>query len=504
MRGVNKVIFNTGFLYFQLILGMILGIISTRILLKNLGDINYGIYILVAGVIGALGVLNSNMSNTSMRFLAYSLGSNNLNNSLKTFNTTICIHFLVGLLALLIMELGGYFVFKSILNIPPESVFEAKIVFHLMVISTFVMVISVPYDALINAHEDIFFLSVTDIIGYVLKLIAAIAISMNDKFILTRYGIYVFTIELILRIVKREYCRNKYIECRISVKKYFDKELMVSILKFTGWNLFGSLGALVVTQLRSVMLNSYFGVKINTADGIANNGSNQINLVASNVTKALNPRMVKSEGGGHRSKMIFITIIGTKYSTFLLALVALPVIFEVPYLLKIWLVKVPPFTTEFIQLLLFNFILEKFTFQITEAIRAVGDIMKFQIIETLLRVSNLPLSYYVLQMGYPPYYVFLCGIIVSLFVFFNRLYFGKKIIQLNIWDYIKKALLPVIIPLFIAMPILIIANLNYPQSFYRVMLSSFGFVTIFLFIFWRIGMDKEEKQTFSNALNYIN
>ncbi len=86
MQGVNKIIFNTGVLYIELIIGMITGLFTTRLVLNALGVTNYGIYMLVAGVAGMLGILNSNMSNTSMRFMAHSLGTGDKITTLKTLS----------------------------------------------------------------------------------------------------------------------------------------------------------------------------------------------------------------------------------------------------------------------------------------------------------------------------------------------------------------------------------------------------------------------------------
>jgi O-antigen/teichoic acid export membrane protein len=475
---------------------MIIGLFSTRIVLKNLGENNYGIYILVAGVIGILGILNSNMSNTSMRFMAHSLGSDDLHKSLKTFNTTLFIHLILGFFAFFVMEVGGWLMFEYILNIPSEKVFEAKVVYHLMVVTTFVMVISVPYDAVINAHENIFFLSVVDVIGYFLKLCAAIIIYYFQNNSLIIYGLLIFIVEILLRIIKQFYSKNKYLECQVDFRKYLDKDLLKSILSFTGWNLFGSLGAMVVTQLRSLLLNSFFGVKVNASDGIANNACNQVNLIASNITKALNPQLVKSEGGGERSRMILITEIGTKYSTFLFALFALPIIFEVPFLLNIWLKSVPEYTSIFIQILLINMLIEKFTFQITEAIRAVGKIRNFQVTETFLRIINFPLAYYCFKQGFPPYSVYLIGIAISCFVFFNRLYYGKIILGFKVYDYIKNAITPILLPILFSSIILFISYNYFEEGLFRLVVFTFLFIILLIVSFWKFGMNLEEKVRF--------
>src|SRR5690606_27935573 len=129
-----------------------------------------GIYILVAGIVGLLNILNSNMANTSMRYLAHTLGSDDKIKMLKTFNTTLFLHLIIGAGVVFIMQIGGWLMFEYLLNIPAEKIADAKIVFQFMVLTTFITVISVPYDAVMNAHENMLAISLVDLLGYVLKL----------------------------------------------------------------------------------------------------------------------------------------------------------------------------------------------------------------------------------------------------------------------------------------------------------------------------------------------
>ena len=110
MTATKKVIFNTGVLYCQLIIGMITGLITTRIILNALGETNYGIYMVVAGIAGMLGILNSNMSNTSMRYMAHSLGTGDKDTLHKTFNTTLFLHIAIGIVVILMLVS----IFKSV------------------------------------------------------------------------------------------------------------------------------------------------------------------------------------------------------------------------------------------------------------------------------------------------------------------------------------------------------------------------------------------------------
>lgn len=501
MQPANRVILNTGILYAQLIIGLAIGFITTRIVLDALGETNYGIYMLVAGVVGLLGILNSNMANTSMRYMAHSLGSGSKETIRKTFNTTLYLHFIIGAIVIVLMEVGGYIMFEYLLNIPPDKFFEAKAVFHFMVITTFVTVISVPYDAVINAHENMLVLALVEIFGHVLKLGVAIYLTISESNLLILYGFFMLLIQVVLRVIKQWYSKVKYDECKIRFKEYVDKDLVKKILSFTGWNLFGSIGAMAVTQIRGVLLNMFFGVSLNAAEGISKTATDQVNMVSANMTRALNPQLLKSEGSGNRERMLRITEVGTKFSAFLFALFAIPVLFEANFLLNIWLKDVPEFAVIFSQILLANMMLEKFTFQITEAIRAVGNIKRFQVTETFFRVLNVPIAYLTFKAGANPISIYVIGFTISVVIFFNRLYFGRKIAGIRIKRFLQNGVSSVFFPLIFASSILLLGSAILEEGILRFLLLSVCYMIILTVIFWFFGLHAEERKKIRSIIN---
>lgn len=447
MKPAERVIFNTAVLYLRLLIVMAIGLFTTRIVLDALGETNYGIYTLVAGVVGMLAVLQSAMSNTSMRYMSHSLGTGDTDLISRTFNTTLFLHFIIGLGLVIFIEIGGYFMFKYFLNIPADRMFDAKIVFHFMALTTFIAIIAVPYDAVINSHENLLALSIVDIIGSILKLAIAIYLTFTDLNLLIIYGLGMFLVQFIMRVIKQRYSVKHYNECRLNFKKAIDKKLIREIMAFTGWNLFGSIASMAVTQVRSLLLNMFFGVKVNASEGIAKTASNQVNTVSVSLTRAINPQLVKSEGSGDRQKMLRITNMSTKFSVFLFAIIAMPVIIEMPFLLNVWLKEVPEFAVVFARLTLIGLLLSKFTFEITNAIRAVGKIKQFQIVETVIILFSLPVSYMLFKRGYSPKTIYIVAIFFSIISTFFRLYFGKKIAGMNISKFLKEAVLPTFLPI---------------------------------------------------------
>lgn len=492
MKAAERVIFNTIVLYGRLLIVLIIGLFTTRIVLDALGESNYGIYTLVAGVVGMLAVLQSAMASTSMRYMSHSLGSGNSELISRTFNTTLFLHFIIGIAVLIFIEAGGYIMFKYFLDIPQVKIFDAKVIFHLMALTTFVAIIAVPYDAVINSHENLLVLSIVDILGSVLKLCLAIYLMFSNLNLLIIYGFGMFLVQVLMRVIKQRFSVKRYKECKIDLRKFYDKELSREIMSFTGWNLFGSIASMSVTQVRSVLLNMFFGVQVNAAEGISNTASNQVNNVSVNLTRAINPQLVKSEGSGDRQKMLRITYLSTKFSVILFALVAIPVIIEMPFLLDLWLKDVPEFAVVFAQLNLIGLFLSKFTFEITNAIRAVGKIRKFQIVETIILVCNLPVSYGLFKAGYSPESVYVVAILFSFMASIYRLYIGKRITDMSIVYFIKQGVLPTLIPLLAATGLGILLRFTMSENIIRLILILILCPSAMIFSMWYFGLNDYE------------
>jgi len=493
MKVAERVIYNTSILYLRLIVVMIIGLFTTRLVLDALGEINYGIYTLVAGIVGMLAILQSAMATTSMRYMSHSLGVGNKKVIAKTFNTTLFLHIIIGFIVLLFIEVGGYFMFEYFLQIPEEKLFDAKIVFHLMALTTFVTILAVPYDAVINSHENLLLLSIVDILGSLLKLALAIYLSLTNVNLLIIYGTGLFVIQLILRLLKRQYSIKRYKECEINFKQHIDKTKIKEILAFTWWNLFGSIAAMSVTQVRSVLLNMFFGVKVNAAEGISKTASSQINTVSVNLTRAINPQLVKSEGAGNRERMLQITSISTRFSILLFSIIAIPVIMETKYLLDLWLKQVPEYAVIFTQLTLITLLISKFTFEITNAIRAVGRIKEFQLVETFLLTLNIPIAYFLFKWEYSPEYIYYVAITVSLLTSIYRLYIGEKVAGLKIKQFLKSTIISSIVPIIMAFSASLLLKEAINPSLFRLFLITLTNVSILLLYFYFFSISLYEK-----------
>lgn len=112
--------------------------------------------------------------------------------------------------------------FYRILNIESDRILSAKIIYISFIFSTLITIINVPYDAVMNAHENMLYYSVVGILDSLLRLGVAFACvySSGDKLIV--YGVLMALIPLLTLSIMKVYCHRKYSECVIQPRKYWD------------------------------------------------------------------------------------------------------------------------------------------------------------------------------------------------------------------------------------------------------------------------------------------
>ena len=59
MNNSNKIIVNTAVTYIALLLRLVIGLFSVRLVLQALGEEDYGVYVIVGGIVALLDILNS-------------------------------------------------------------------------------------------------------------------------------------------------------------------------------------------------------------------------------------------------------------------------------------------------------------------------------------------------------------------------------------------------------------------------------------------------------------
>ena len=97
--------------------------------------------------------------------------------------------------------------------------------------------------------------------------------------------------------------------------------------------------------------------------------------------------------------MMSLVFRGSRFSLYLLFLIAFPILFNTHYLLDLWQVNVPAHTVQFVQLALIFTMIEAISYPLVTAMMATGNIKRYQIVVGGLQCLNLPFAFLALWAG---------------------------------------------------------------------------------------------------------
>jgi O-antigen/teichoic acid export membrane protein len=498
----NNIIKNTGWLYTKMVISIFVSLYTTRIILNSLGTADFGIFNIVGGAIALLGFLNAAMATATQRFMSYAEGIGNTERKKQIFNTSVILHFIISVIVAFALIVGGFFFFNGILNIPLARIQAAKTVYFSLIISTSFTVLSVPYDAVINAHENMRYYAFIGILESILKLFIAFCclFALFDKLIV--YGLLMATLPIITFILMKRYCYLHYEECDFSIRKFYDKEVMKELSRFAGWNLFSSMSSMITQYGLGIVLNHFYGILLNAAQGIANQVSSQLSAFSSTILKAFNPVIMKTEGAGDRKNMLYISIECCKFSYLILGILTIPILLEIPTILDLWLIHTPSWAILFVRFQLIRSLIEQFTLTLNSSILAEGNISKYSRYKSIINMLPLLLTYVAFLYGLPAYWMYIVWIFVwSIIGSCLTLYFAHKNCMLPYKLFYKNVVFPSILVTILTLLSFVPISILMVPSIYRTIVTTIVTCLIFCLSSYALALNKIERNIINSIIH---
>lgn len=437
IRNTSRIAKNTLMLYGRMLFSLIISLYTSRLILQALGVEDYGIYNVVGGFVSMFSLFSSSLSEAVRRFLTFELGHNDVERLKAVFSTSLLIHFLLALIIALVAETFGVWFLNNKMVVPPNRLYAASLVFHTSVISFVLNLLMVPFNATIIAHERMQAFAYIGILEVSLKLCAVLFVNHLktecDGLIL--YAALILCANIFLQLIYFIYCRKNFIEC--SAKPNINGTVFNEIASFAGWNFIGCTAGLMKDQGVNILLNASFGPIVNAARGIANQVNGLAYSFANNFMTALNPQITKSYASGDRDYMLSIVQRGTRFSCYIILIIAIPVILETRFILSFWLGDYPEHTVNFIRLVLALTLVDMLSNTLITLVNATGKIKWYQITVGGILLLNFPATYLFLKLGCPPECVYIVAITISLCCFFIRLSFLKYLVDFPVFDYVR-------------------------------------------------------------------
>ena len=393
----------------------------SRVLLDKLGEVDYGLYYVVYGVVGLVSFLNGTLSTCTSRFITFALGTGDPLRLKRTFSTTLVSHLLLAGIIVLLGETIGLWYAHNVMVIPPERREAALIVYQISIVSTVVSIIHVPFSAAVIAHERMSAYAAIGIFEASAKLAVVFLLSRSSYDKLVFFAVLTLLVSVVVLFSYVLFTKKHFTE--VSFSTDFDRSSFRDMMKFSAWNIIANLSNTIMGQGVIMLFNLFFAPVVVAAQAIANQIYNALSQFGWNVRNAVNPQIIKLYAEGDREESSRLTYVSAEGILFLTMLLCVPCIIVMPALLNIWLVEVPDFTVSFSRLLALQLILDNYNASFYAPMLAANKVAKNSMAALIICVVQFVLLFILFKAGFGPVWARYVGIIgVFVFGFFIKPY----------------------------------------------------------------------------------
>lgn len=498
-NAANRAALNTIVIYGQRFFAAALSLITTPLILKALGIEDYGLYTLTLGFVGMLAVLNWSLSNATQRYTAFAIGEKNFEKLKKVYSTALVIHFFYGLLLFTVIACIGYFFIEQLLNIPLQKIAMAKVVLYIVGFVSFLTIMSIPFLGMLRSQENFIAIALVGITESVLKLCIAVFLLYvtHDKLIV--YALLLMLISLISFGIYFIIIKTKYKMVSVTFK-YYDKGYSKEMTSFLSWSLLGSLALTSRNEGVQVLMNLFFGLARNAAYGIAMQVNAAMAILSQGILGSLSPQIVKSAGSGDYPKMIFLMRTMSKFATFSVSVIAIPIFFQIPVVLKLWLGNYPEDTIIFIRMIIIFGQIMLLSAGIQTVFDSIGKVKLYNIWVSFILLLNLPIGYLFFSMGFPSYSIIVVGMILELISLNVRLVLLKKYVDFSVKEFYFDTIFRVFLPSLVVAGVIYAFTLLVFGDF--IVLFGSGLITLLLYpiLIYNFSLEPKQKEILSGML----
>lgn len=434
-RSNRRIARNTLALYFRSGIALLVGLYLSRVVLLTLGAEDFGAYEVVGGIVGLFAVLSGALSASSYRFLTFEVGQRSEESLRGTFSSILSAHLLFAVLVVVLAEIGGLWYIRNFFVVASYRLEAVFWVFQFSVLSCFLGIVQVPYMSLLIAHENMSAYASIGILGILIKLVVVLLLFHLPGDKLVAYGLAIAIASVLLTISTCAYCMKIYNDSRSYPS--WDWKRLKPIFSYTSFNFIGSMASVFQGQGSNILLNYFFGLSVNAARGIGTQLQSGIFIFISSISMASKPQIIKLYAEGDFREMMRLIYESTVYSFFLMYAVTLPLIFIVPTVLGLWLMRIPEYAVLFARVTLVLALVQCFKglkYTICEAAGKMRLIQLFSGTCELLpiAVSFIAYKYY----DVPAVFVLYAIIGVKLLTEWPNFYIFKRYVSFSIKEYV--------------------------------------------------------------------
>ena len=502
MTETKRIIINTISQHLRTAMNIAMSLYSTRLAMDALGKSCYGVYMLIGGIVSLLLYITTSMVITTQRHLSYSYGKGEHAQSCIIFQNSYILHCILGLaisacfLSITSLLFEGHF-----LNIDASQTTEARYVYYIVITTVLLTFISSPFRALLTARENIVYISIVDILDGMLKLALTFLLFYITDYRLTCYAIILSSVMFFNFLALSIYCKIRYKEASLLPHPLqFSKTVQRQLIGFATWTLYGTLCIFMRAQGIAIVLNRIYGAIINAAYGIATQVFGAIQAISQAILNAITPQIVKSEGSDDRDRMLFLSQQACKYCFFLLAIFAIPLLFEMDTILRIWLKEPPEHANTFCRIFIIASLIDQTTVGLNVSIQALGKIRNYTLVLYTVKLLTVPIVWLMLKSGFSIQYAMLSYILMEFIAALLRLPYARPYVSLGYGTFLRTVIFKLPIPVA-AMLLSCYFTCQLPDFMIRFLLTGFLSAIVGIAALWFFGLELSEKAYILGSIN---
>ena len=485
---------NTLVIYVRMFVTILVGLVSSRLVLQALGASDVGIYSAVGSTVALVSVITGALAVTTQRFMNIELGKPGGDPN-RMFNICHTVHLGGAALLLLLLETIGIWYIRTKLNVPAGKEGDAMFVFQVSTLVACLGISNVPFQSLFTVHEKFSVVALVDIVNAVVKLLLILSLFlMEDK----GRGLRIYAVMMSVAtwtsfVAYRLLSRRRWPQ---TVRWAFvrDRSAYREVLSFSNYNLLSASAVIARSQGSNMLINAFFGTTVNAAFYYATTVQNYVNQFLANFDTASAPQITQNIGAGNEAQAIRLTARVSRICILLFLLLFFPLMSELEFLLGLWLgSKIPPETVVMTRWTLIIAAVSTTSAGLAQLINALGRIKWYKIEISVLYLLCLPAGYFLFKNGAPAWTILLCFVVAD---FLNRviqfilLHFQSGF---EVGRFLRHAYLrPALISLVMCGYLLLYRTISWNSAWAHV--GGF-FVTLLVVaaLIWFAGFGKEER-----------
>lgn len=397
----RRIILNVVASYGRSVFSVLCGLYSMRWVLEALGQVDFGLFGLVSGLVFFVTFVNAQFAVSISRYYAYSVGEAQIkgnrdagiNECRLWFSSAVIIHVILPVVLVAIgYPVGIYALENSWIDIPPPRLGACVWLWRFLCVSAFFGMLNVPFQAMYTAKQRIAELTVYSFAQTVVRLAFAYYMVCHPGDWLVNYGLFTCILLVTPQVVMA--VRSVYVfpECRFRMEIFSSLSRIREISAFAWWQIVGGLGFVASSQGMSILTNQLFGARVTGAFSLSQTVSGEVGSLSGALQGAFSPAVISAYGARNVARMKEMVFRVCKMGTFLTLLFAIPVSLEIHELLRLWLKNPPPHTAGMCVMMITAIVIDRVSSGHRIAVAAKGQIAGYQIAVGLIRIAVLPLA----------------------------------------------------------------------------------------------------------------